>query len=109
MATVIKSTIDRFTDGDFIDEVSVTAQVELIERKGTNGQTKKARALNPTNEFSIKGGGSSGLTLGLSAISLGLAGGVKYVTKDTNTQKNSDFDDFDASGKHLPNATDATV
>jgi hypothetical protein len=33
---------------------------------------------------------------------------VKYLTKDDYTQHNSDFDDFEVTGEHLPNATNQT-
>jgi hypothetical protein len=106
MPTAIKHSIDAYTGGDFIDEVKIGGSIEVSERRGTNGVIAKTKAFNPTNEFSLKGGGSSGLTLGVSAATIGgLSGGVKNLTKDDYTQVNNDFDSFDASGKHYPNAS----
>lgn len=110
MPTTLKHSIDAFTDGDFLDEVSITTAIELSERKSTAGITTKGKAINPTAEFSIKGGGNSGLSLGVGSISIttGLSGGVKYLVKDQYKQVNTDFDDFDASGKHLPSAANVS-
>lgn len=109
MATTLKHTIDAFTDGDFLDEVRISNKIELSKRKGSDGITKKGKAFDPTAEFSIKGGGSSGLSVGVSVMSIttGLSGGVKYLTGDDYTQKASDWDDFEAKGEHLPGASNA--
>jgi hypothetical protein len=108
MPTTLKHTIDAYTTGDYLDEVKISNKIELTKRKGTDGTTKKGKAFDPTAEFSVKGGGSSGLTVGVVSMSIttGLSGGVKYLTKDDYTQKNADFDDFESSGEHLPGASD---
>lgn|SRR4030095_3925617 len=109
MPTTIKHTIDAFTNGDYLDEVKIGNVIELNKRRGTNGDYKKGKAFNQTAEFNIKGGGSSGLSLGVTSETIsGLTGGVKYLTKDDYTQHNSDFDDFEVTGEHLPNATNQT-
>ena len=107
MPTTLGFSIAAFTGGDFLDEVKVGNEIELAKRRGTNGTFKRAKVFNPTATFDIKGGGASGLALGLSTDSItGLDGGVKYITKDDHTEKNNDFDDFAISGEYLPGATD---
>lgn len=106
MPTTITHGIEVFADGDYLDEVKVSRSVEHTKRRGTNGAFKKSKTFNPTADISIKGGGSSGLALGVGSLSIiGISGGIKVVTKDDNTQHNSEFDDFDASVEHLPGAT----
>lgn len=105
MPTTIGHSIAIFTDGDYLDEVSLEKQEELSERRGTDGTVKKAKSFNPTNDISIKGGGSSGLTIGLATVAVtGATGGVKYVRKDKFTEKNVDFNEHDAEVRHLPGA-----
>ena len=106
MPTTITHGIDLFTSGDYLDEVKVSAATEVSERRGTTGDIKKVKDFNPTNEVSIKGGGSSGLSVGVATLSVtGLTGGAMMLTKDEHTQKNSDFDDFQSDVKHYPNAS----
>lgn len=106
MPTTIRHSIDAYTGGDYLDEVKVSREIEVSERKGTNGNIAKTKAHNPTNGFSIKGGGSSGLAVGVSSAAItGLDGGVKNLAKDDYTQVNDNFDSFEASGKHCPHAS----
>jgi hypothetical protein len=106
MPTTIVHGIEVYADGDYLDEVKVGRNIEHSKRRGTNGVFKKSKTFNPTNDISIKGGGSSGLALGVATLNVtGLGGGIKVVTKDENTQHNSEFDDFDASVEHLPGAS----
>jgi len=106
MPTTIKHSIDAYTGGDYVDEVKIDREIEVSERKGTNGAIAKTKTHNPTSGFSVKGGGSSGLAVGVSNIAVsGLDGGVKNLSKDSYTQHNDNFDDFEASGKHYPNAS----
>ena len=105
MPTTMVHGLSFFTAGDFLDEVKVSAEIEVTKRRGTSGVYTRAKAFNPTNGVEIKGGGSSGLAIGLSSASITtLSGGVKYLTKDENTQKSSDFDEFTSSLDHLPSA-----
>lgn len=92
--------------GDYMDELAVTHDVEISERRGTNGQIKKVKDFNPTNPLSFKGGGDPAVAVGAATISITeLTGGVKMISKYAHTQKNNDFDEYSADGKHYPNAT----
>ncbi len=93
-------------NGDYLDEFKTTNNVETSERRGTNGDIKKVKDFNATNEFAFKGGGNPAVPVGVGSLTItGLTGGVKIVQKFERTEKNNDFDDFDCSGKHYPNAT----
>lgn len=108
MPTTLVHSIAAYTGGDYLDEVKIGKTIEHSKRKGTNGVFAKSKTFNPTTEIGIKGGGSSGLALGAVTPTIsGISGGIMVLTKDENTQKNSDFDDFDASIEHLPSATSA--
>jgi hypothetical protein len=97
---------DGTANGDYVDEISVDTSVELITRKGTDGVTKKVDSVDPTSEFSIKGGGAPTLALGVGAVSIKeLEGGVKAVEKKNHTQKRGEYDEFSTNGKHFPGAS----
>lgn len=109
MPTTLTHSIDIFSDGDYLDEVKVTNNTEVSERRGTDGTFKKVKDFNPTNDFSFKGGGDPAVALGVGTFAItGLTGGVKMIPKYDHTQKNNDFDDFEATGKHYPGATAAS-
>jgi hypothetical protein len=92
--------------GDYLDEVKTTNNIETSERRGTNGDIKKVKDFNATNEFSFKGGGNPAVAVGVATLSVeGLTGGVKIAQKFERTVKNNDFDEHDCGGKHYPNAT----
>lgn len=94
--------------GDFLDEVSTTANIETSERRGTNGNFGKVKPFNPTNDFSFKGGGNPAVAVGVAALTVeGLVGGVKVAQKFQRTWKNNDFDEHSCDGKHYPNASAA--
>src|SRR4051812_1317679 len=100
--------IFTYTGGTWTDEVQVTPTIEIVKRRGSDGTFVKGKALNPTNDFSIKGGGGTVSAVGLATLTLvGISGGVKYIEKAPHTDKNNDFDDFECSGTHLPGGTDA--
>lgn len=106
MPTTITHSIFSYTADDYLDEISADFNVELAERRGTNGAIKKVKDYNPTNDFSMKGGGNPTIPVGVfSGSYTGLTGGVKYIQKFGHTEKNTDFDEFAASGKHYPNGT----
>lgn len=107
MPTTLVHGVAAYATGDYLDELKIGANIEVTKRRGTNGDFKKGKAFNQTNEIALKGGGNSGLAVGLVSMTVtGISGGVKYLTKDERTEHNSEFDDFDASVDHLPNATD---
>lgn len=108
MPTTIQHSIGAaFTPGgDYMDSLEISREVEISERRGTNGQIKKVKDFNPTNGLSFKGGGDPALTLGVATFAHPeLVGGVKYISKLVHTLKNNDFDEYSADGKHYPNAT----
>lgn len=106
MPTTITHGIFSISDGDFLDEFKISQEVEISERRGTDGTFRKVKDFNPTSDFSYKGGGNPAIALGVGSLTItGLSGGVKMVKKYDHTEKNTEFDDFEASGKHYPNAT----
>lgn len=105
MPTTITPGIASYTDGDFIDEFKVTQKKEIITRRGTTGNITKIHELNPTNDFSSKGGGNPAIGVGVLTLAItGLTGGVKAVPEYGHTEHNNEFDDYDFSGTHYPNA-----
>jgi len=109
MPTTITHGIASAALGDYLDEIKATFNIETSERRGTNGTITKIKSFNPTNEFSFKGGGDVALVVGVGAFTItGLTGGVKNLSKYEHTDKNNEFDEFDASGKHYPTATNAS-
>lgn len=106
MPTAITHSITDTALGDYVDEVSKDGDIDVSERKGTNGVFAKVKAINPKTEFSIKGGGDLAIGLGAQTLTItGLTGGTKMINKFRLTEKNSDFNDSEASGKHYPVAT----
>jgi len=108
MPTTITSSIGSPDSGlgDYLDEVKVTNNTEVAERRGTNGAIKKVNAFNPTNDFSFKGGGDPATAVGVATLTItGLSGGVKVVKKYEHTLKSTDFDESMAEGTHYPGAS----
>ncbi len=106
MPTTITHSLTSSTFGDFLDELEVTFNTEVSERRGTNGDIKKVEDFNITNEFSAKGGGNPTLAVGVATLTItDLTGGVKMVSSRSQRGKNVDFDEFDGKGKHYPNAS----
>lgn len=105
--TITHNFVDSITGGgDYMDQLEVTHETEIAERRGTNGQIKKVKDFNPTASLSFKGGGDPATAMGVATISIAeLAGGVKFMSKYVHTQKNNDFDEYSSDGKHYPNAT----
>lgn len=106
MPTTITHSIFSYTADDYLDEISADFNAEIAERRGTNGDIKKVKSFNLTNDFSMKGGGNPAIAVGVGSITYtGLTGGVKMIPKYTHTEKNTDFDDFACTGKHYPNGS----
>lgn len=107
MPTTLTQGISGSTSGgDFTDELKVSKGIDVIERKGSDGVVAKVKAINPINDISIKGGGAPAIALGSGGVSVSaLTGGVTMVSKYDHAEKNSEYDDFDASAKHYPSAS----
>lgn len=105
--TITHSFVDTIANGgDYMDELEVSHETEIKERRGTNGQIKKVKDVNPTNGITFKGGGDPAVAVGSATISISeLTGGVKMISKYSHKQMNNDFDEYAAEGKHYPNAT----
>lgn len=110
MPTTITQGVSGSTSGgDFTDELKLSKQTEIIERKSSAGVITKVKDINPTTDISIKGGGAPSVTLGSGGVAVAaLTGGVIMVNKHEHTEKNSEFDDFDASAKHYPSGAVVT-
>ena len=101
--TITQGVAGSTSGGDFTDEFKLSKGIEVIERKNSTGVTSVVKAINPTTEISIKGGGAPAITLGSAGIAVtALSGGALVVSKFEHTEKNSEFDDFDAAAKHFP-------
>jgi len=110
MPTTITQGISGSTSGgEFTDELKISKQTEIIERKNSAGITTKVKDLNPTTDISIKGGGAPAIALGSGGVAVtAVTGGVIMVSKYEHTEKNSEFDDYDASAKHFPSGSVAS-
>lgn len=107
--TISQGVAGSTSGGDFTDELKLSKQTDVIERKSSAGITTTVKALNPTTEISLKGGGAPAITLGSAGLTVSaLTGGALMVSKFEHTEKNSEFDDFDASAKHYPSGAVAT-
>ena len=110
MPTTITQGVSGSTSGgDFTDELKLSKETEIIERKSSAGVTTKVKDLNPTTGIAIKGGGAPAVTLGSGGVAVSaLTGGIVMVSKFEHTEKNSEFDDYDASAKHYPSGSVVT-
>ena len=110
MPTTIAQGVSGSTSGgDFTDELKLSKQTDVIERKSSAGIITQVKALNPTTEVSVKGGGAPAISLGSAGLAVTeLSGGALMVSKFEHTEKNSEFDDFDASAKHYPSGAVVT-
>lgn len=109
MSTVLTHGLADFTTGDFLDKFTGDFETEVSERRGTNGAFTKIKDFNPTNQFTIEGGGNPAIAVGVGTFAVtDMTGGVKFISKFSHVEKSNDFDDFTANGKHYPAGSLAT-
>lgn len=104
MPTTITHSISSYVADDYLDEISLKNNTDVAERRGTNGDVKKVKAYNATNDISLKGGGNPAIAVGIGTLAYtGASGGVKLIQSYEHTEKNTDFDDYTVAAKHYPN------
>jgi hypothetical protein len=91
--------------GTLIDSVDTTGNVQVAELRGSNGNVALVHPFNKTTAFSVKGHGTTAVVPGVgdSGIS-GLTGGVSVIEEFKGSEVNDNFDGWEYSGKHYPNA-----
>lgn len=105
-ATDVKFGITRHA-GALIESVETTEKVEKKELKGSNGNIARVKPYNPTTSFSVKGHGTLTVTPGIGASGISdIAGGVSLIEELKKSESNDDFDGWEYSGTHYPNAQD---
>ncbi len=91
--------------GDFMDEFMIEQKTDVLTRKNSVGVEVKMKTLNPTNDFSFKGGGNPAVTIGVGTVAItGYTSGQKCIGSFKFTEKNAEYSDHDGSGRHLPSA-----
>lgn len=103
-ATDVKFGITRYT-GALIDSVDTTSKIDKKELKGSDGSVARVHPYNPTTSFSVKGHGALSLVPGIGDPGIdGITGGIALIEEVKNSEKNEDFDGWEFSGMHYPDA-----
>lgn len=105
--TIIQGVSGSTSGGDYTDELKITKNAEIISRKDSNGIESIQKAINPTADISIKGGGNPAIATGSGGVAVAaLNTGVIMTSKFEHTEKNSEFDDYSADAKHYPSGSE---
>jgi hypothetical protein len=98
--------ISSFTSGT-ISKVTTSRKVETKVLKDFAGSFSAAAKFDPTGSFSVSGSGDyPSITLGVASTNLpsSLTGGILVITSFKKTEKNDDWQSWEYSGDHYPNA-----
>jgi hypothetical protein len=91
------------------ESVEVSAKVESKPLMDKDGRFADGAAFDPTMDFSLKGRGDlpAGLSIGTSSGgAAGLfTGGVTIIANVKELEKNDDWNAWECSGQHFPNAS----
>lgn len=106
-ATDVKFGITRH-EGALIESVDTTDKIDVKELPGSSGDIARVHDYNPTTDFSVKGHGTLTLTpgfgdSGITDIDEALSG-VTLIKEVKRSEANQDFDGWEYSGTHYPNA-----
>jgi len=89
--------------------VEVSVKVEAKPLKDKDGKFADGAAIDPISDFSIKGRGDlpAGLAIGTSSGgAAGLfTGGVTIIANVKELERNDDWNAWECSGQHFPNAS----
>ena len=99
--------ISSFTSGT-ISKVTTSRKVETKVLKDFSGAFSAAAKIDPIGSFSVSGSGDyPSITLGVASTNIPstISGGVIVITSLKKTEKNDDFQSWEYSGDHYPNAS----
>jgi hypothetical protein len=90
--------------GALIESVEVNYQSETKSVMTYDGGFSEARISDITQTFTVRGTGTTGVTIGSSSGAPSGLGGQVVVTSVKRTQSNENFEKFEYSGTAYPNA-----
>jgi hypothetical protein len=99
--------ITSFSSGT-INKVTTSRKVETKVLKNQDGGFSAAAKMDPTGSFSVSGQGDyPSITMGVASTNIPstIAGGIIVITSFKKTEKNDDFQSWEYSGEHYPNAS----
>jgi hypothetical protein len=99
--------ISSFTSGT-INKVTTSRKVETKVLKNFDGGFSAAAKMDPTSSFTVSGQGDyPSITLGVASTNIpsSISGGIIVITSLKKTESNQDFQSWEYSGDHYPNAT----
>ena len=104
-ASDVKFGITRHT-GALIDSVETDDTVQVKELAGSDGEIARVKTYRQMTEGSVKGHGDLSIVPGVGdpGVSGLPTGGVTVITNVKRNESNEDFDGWDYSFKHYPNA-----
>ena len=91
--------------GTLLESVEWERKLEEKVIKDLSGGFGQGQAFDPLIEFSVKGRGDTAMAVGVGASGIAaITGGTTLILKVKRSQKNDDFNSFEYSGTHYPNA-----
>ena len=104
-ASEVKFGITRH-EGALFDSVETDDTVQVKELAGSDGEIARVKTYRQMTEGSVKGHGDLSIVPGVGdpGVSGLPTGGVTVITNVKRNESNEDFDGWDYSFKHYPNA-----
>jgi hypothetical protein len=90
--------------GALIESVEINYESETKSVMTFDGGFSEARISDITQTFTVRGTGTTGVTIGGSSGAPTALGGQVVITSVKRTQTNEDFEKFEYSGTAYPNA-----
>jgi hypothetical protein len=90
--------------GATLESVEINYQSEIKSVMTSDGDFSEARISDVTQSFTIRGTGTSGVSIGGSGGGPSSLSGQVVITSVKRTQTNEDFEKFEYSGTCYPNA-----
>jgi hypothetical protein len=97
--------ITLISAGPIIESLDVESKVDTKVLLNSDGTYSEGRAMNPTFSFSVKGKGTTNVTVGGSTGAPSGVSGKVVITSVKTTQSNEDWVGYEYSGTAYPNAT----
>ena len=97
--------ITLISSGAIVESVDLESKVETKVLLNSDGSYSEGRALSPTFSFSVKGKGSTSVTVGGSSGAPSGVSGKVIITSVKITESNEDWVGYEYSGTAYPNAS----
>lgn len=88
-----------------VESVDLESKVDVKILKAATGDYSAAQAISPEFSFSVRGKGTSPVSVGASTGAPTGATGKVIITSVKQTQNNEDWESFEYNGSAYPNAT----